>query len=118
MSLGAHLVAVAAVLPSLALILSLVRRGQLRVKYAMLWIPTGIVMLLFAAIPGLLDAFAGAVGVAYPPTILIVLAVGLLLFVAVHLSWELSRLDERVRRLAEHDALTSVHQHEETRAAG
>ena len=101
MTIGAQLIALAATLPSILLILLLVRRGQLRVKYALLWMPVGVAMLAFAVAPGLLNAVADAVGVAYPPTVLFALAVGLLIFVAVHLSWELSRLDERVRRLAE-----------------
>jgi hypothetical protein len=107
-STGAHLFALAATIPSLVLILTLVRRGSMRVKYAMLWVPVCIAMIVFAAVPGLLDSLAGTVGVAYPPTVLFVLALGLLIFVSVHLSWELSRLDERVRRLAEHVAIMGV----------
>lgn len=109
MSTGAHIVALLASVPSIALIVTLVRRGQLRVKYALLWLPVGAAMIVFAIVPGLLDWFAQAVGVAYPPTILFALAVGLLIFVAVHLSWELSRLDEKVRRLAEYIAIEHAH---------
>lgn len=112
MSIAAHVIALLAILPSLLLLVTLVRRGALRVKYAMLWIPVLLSMLVFAAVPGLLDSFATAVGVAYPPTILFVLALGLLVFVAIHLSWELSRLDERVRLLAEHIALQGVEDRE------
>lgn len=112
MTFAAHLTAIAAVLPSLALLIVLVRRGALRVKYAMLWIPVGFAMFVFAVVPGALDGLAGLVGVAYPPTILFVLALGLLMFVSIHLSWELSRIDERVRTLAEHIAILNAEQRE------
>lgn len=110
MSAAAHVLALGATVPSFILILTLVRRGALRVKYALLWIPVGVAMIAFAAVPGLLDSLAAGLGVAYPPTVLFVLALGLLIFVCVHLSWELSRLDERVRRLAEHVAIAGVEQ--------
>lgn len=108
MSIGAQLFGIAAVLPSLALILVLVRRGHMRIKYAMLWVPVGLAMLVMSVVPGMLNATARLIGVAYPPTVIFVLAIGLLIFVTVHLSWELSRLDERVRLLAEHLALQSA----------
>jgi hypothetical protein len=41
----------------------------------------------------------------YSPTIFLLLAVGFLFLVVVHYSWELSRLENRTRTLAEELAL-------------
>lgn len=108
MTLAAHILAVTLTGLFLAFLLALLRRGHLRAKYVMLWIPTGLAMLAFAAIPGLLDTVALAAGVAYPPALLFMLAIVLLMVVCMHFSWELSRLEERTRLLAERIALESV----------
>lgn len=90
---------------ALALILDLVRRRQLREKYAALWLVTGLGMAVLAVLPGLLDRVAGWLGVADPPNLLFFLAILVLLMVVVQLSFEVSRLEERTRVLAEEVAL-------------
>lgn len=108
MTLTAQLFALAALFPSAVLIVMLVRRGQLRVKFALLWMPVVIAVMVLTAVPGTLDRISIFLGVSYPPTVAFVIANGLLFFVSVHLSWELSRLDERVRILAEQAALRAI----------
>lgn len=105
MSLGAHLVAVAGTLVCLLFLGTLLRRGHLRAKYMMIWIPVGFTMLLFSAVPGLLDTVALGVGIGYPPALLFMMAIVLLLLTCMHFSWELSRIEERLRLLAEAVAL-------------
>jgi hypothetical protein len=94
------LVAVTALL-CLGFILRLVRRRELRGKYSLLWLGAGFFALLFAFVPGLLDDLADWLDVNYPPAILFVLAIAFLLLVLVHLSWELTRLEDRTRTLAQ-----------------
>lgn len=98
------LVAVTAVL-CLGFILRLVRRRELRGKYSLLWLGAGFFALLFAFVPGLLDDLADWLDVNYPPAILFVLAIAFLLLVLVHLSWELTRLEDRTRTLAQELAM-------------
>lgn len=83
----------------------LLRRGHLRAKYAMLWIPVVTAMAVFSIVPGLLDDVARAIGIAYPPALLFMLSITLLLMISMHFSWELSRIEERMRILAEVVAL-------------
>ena len=90
---------------ALALILDLVRRRQLREKYAALWLVMGTGMAVLAVLPDLLDRVAGWLGVADPPNLLFFIALIVLLTVVVQLSFELSRLEERTRVLAEEVAL-------------
>ena len=83
----------------------LLRRRQLKEKYAVLWLGVGVGMLVLGAFPGLLDRVADLVGVKDPPNLLLFAAALLLLLVCVHLSWEASRLEEKTRTLAEELAL-------------
>lgn len=101
MSTSVQLFALAVTLPCAIFFVSFVRRGRLRPKYAMMWLPVVTGMLLFAMIPGLANSVARAFGITYPPAMLFAAAIMLLTMVCMHYSWELSRLEERVRILAE-----------------
>lgn len=108
MSQSLHLFVFALILPYLWTIVSMVRRRKLRAKYSFLWLAVGFMIVLFTVIPGLMTAAAHAVGILYPPALLFVVAIALLLVVSVHFSWELSRMEERTRVLAEEVALLSA----------
>jgi len=83
----------------------LLRRRQLREKYAALWLLVGLAVLVLALFPGLLVWVANALGFEIPANFLFLVALILLLGVTVHLSWELSRVEEETRSLAEDVAL-------------
>jgi hypothetical protein len=86
-------------------ILVLVRRRHLRGKYALLWLAVGLALIPLAVVPRLADRISFRMGVYYPPIVVVLAAVGLLTLLAMHYSWELSRLEERSRTLAEEAAL-------------
>ncbi len=89
----------------LAVVFELVRRRQLREKYAMLWMAVAVVSIPFAVFPRLLDRVASFVGVAYGVILVLFLGIVFLLFLCLHLAWEVSRLEEETRCLAEDLAL-------------
>lgn len=93
---------------TLLFLLGLVRRRRLRAKYTLLWLGTGAGMVVLAAVPGLLDRISGRLGISYGPTTLFSAAIVLLLLVCMHFSFELSRLEERARSLAEELALRTM----------
>lgn len=99
------LLVAAVALVQMIFIARLVRRRQLREKYAMLWMSVGAVVVAITLIRGPIDRMAVALGVTYPPSILFLIGIMFLLAVVAHLSWELSRLEEETRRLAEEVAL-------------
>ena len=100
-----ELIAVAVSLGYLLFIARLVRRRQLREKYAMLWMAVGAATVVVSLSRGPVDRLARALGIQYGPTILFLVAIMFLMAVVAHLSWELSRLEERTRRMAEELAL-------------
>ena len=104
-----ELSAIAIALGYLLFISRLVRRKQLREKYAMLWVAVGLVVVLVSVSRGPMDSIARAIGISYGPSVLFLLAIMFLMAVVAHLSWELSRVEERTRRLAEEIALQRPH---------
>ena len=104
----AHAVIAVMTLVSLLVIARLVRIRQLRAKYAFIWLTVGIFLIVLAIWPGLLDDVSSLLGVYYAPTTLFIVALLFLLLLAVHFSWELSRLEERTRVLTEELALRDV----------
>ncbi len=105
MSLRAHISLAVLVALSIIGIVALVRRRHLKAKYSLLWLSLGAVMVVIAAVPGLLDWTADRLGIWYQPTLLILLGLALLLLIAVHFSYELTRSENRTRELAEQLAL-------------
>jgi len=89
----------------LVVILELLRRRQLREKYALLWLGVAIVVLPLAVYPQLLDSVAGMLGIASGVSLVLFLGFVFLLLICIHLSWEVSRLEEETRTLAEGTAL-------------
>lgn len=101
MSGRAHAFVLVITLCNVGFILRLVRRRQLRAKYSILWLSLGTGLMALAASPRILDWAARRLGVSYPPAALFICAISLLFLLAVHFSWELSRLEDRLRVLAE-----------------
>ena len=105
MSLRAHVALAILVALAIVGIIVLVRRRHLKAKYSLLWLSLGAVMVVIAAVPGLLDWTAERLGIWYQPTLLILLGLALLLLIVVHFSYELTRSENRTRELAEQLAL-------------
>lgn len=101
----AHLILVLLTIGTLGFVLHLLRSGRLRAKFAMLWTGVGLALVVLAAFPGLLDWTADRAGIFYPPAVFLLAAVAFLFLVCVHFSFELSRLEDRTRVLAEEVAL-------------
>lgn len=105
LSTAAHVFLLAGAVGSTLFILRLLRHRQLRGKYALLWTTMGVFLLVLALFPGLLTTVADRLGIYYPPALFLVVAIGFLLVVVIHFSWEMSRMEDRTRTLAEELAL-------------
>ncbi|HEX3792762.1 MAG TPA: DUF2304 domain-containing protein [Pseudonocardiaceae bacterium] len=96
-----YIVAVVGSVLVLAGIFELLRRRQLSEKYAVLWLVVGVLILALTVFPQLLNLISRSVGVVVPLNLLFFVAVVFLFCVTLHLSWELSRLENETRKLAE-----------------
>lgn len=105
MSGTAHALVLLLTVASVGFIVRLVRRRELRAKYSLLWLSAGAVLIVEAASPALLDRVSDWLGVTYAPSTFFMGAIALLFLVVIHFSWELSRLEERTRILAEEVAI-------------
>lgn len=83
----------------------LLRQRKLREKYAVLWILVGVVTLVLAGFPQLLNWAAELTGFALPSNLLFMLAIFLLMGVCLHLSLEISVVEDETRALAEEAAI-------------
>jgi hypothetical protein len=97
----------------LGCILELLRRQQLREKYAAIWITIGVVVMPIGFFPTLLNGVAHRLGVANGASLVLFAGFILVLLVCLHLSWESSRLEAETRTLSEDIALvrTRLDQH-------
>ena len=100
-----NLIAVIAALSIFTFVFELLRRGVLKEKYAVLWLFVAGVGFIFAVIPGLLDWVGSSLRIGAPVNLLFFIMGVVLLLVSVQLSYELSRHEARIRRLAEELAL-------------
>jgi hypothetical protein len=100
-----QIIAIAGSLLMMYLVFHLIRRRKLREEYALLWFAAGLVLLVFSFWRGLLDSVARWVGIAYPPSVLLLGIIVLGFLLAMHYSVSLSRLAEQNKRLAQELAL-------------
>ena len=100
-----NILAAIAALITFVFVIDLLRRGVLREKYAVLWLFFSGAALLLAIFPAVLVWLTGVLGVAEPVNLLFFVTIVLLVLVSIQLSYELSRHEARIRRLAEEVAL-------------
>jgi hypothetical protein len=86
-------------------VLLMLRVGKLREKYAVLWLVVGGLSIVLGLFPSLLDFAAAAVGVRVPANLLFALSIVLLVGVGLHVSRELTILEDETRILAEEVAI-------------
>jgi len=85
--------------------IELVRRRQLREKYAALWLVVSLLAVVLALFPKVLTTVSTRLGFEVPTNFLFAVAGLILLFVSMQLSLQVGRLEDRSQRLAEEVAL-------------
>ncbi len=104
--LRVSLVGVVASALLILVVLELIRGRRLKERYALLWLATGVVLLVLSAWRGGLNTVAGWVGVTtYPPAVLFAVATLFILLVLLHYSTVISRLTDENVDLAQRVAL-------------
>jgi hypothetical protein len=100
------IVGVVASLILILVVLELVRGRRLKERYALLWLATGIALLILSAWRGGLNTIAGWLGVTgYPPAVLFAVATLFIFLVLLHYSTVISKLTDENVELAQRVAL-------------
>ena len=101
-------VSIAAAIAALLLLLvifELIRSRRLAERYALLWLLTAFTIFVLSVWRGGLVKISDAVGIAYPPSALFVLASFFILLVLLHYSTVISKLSDQNTILAQRLAL-------------
>jgi hypothetical protein len=100
------IVGVVASLILILVVLELVRGRRLKERYALLWLATGVALLVLSAWRGGLNTIAGWLGVTgYPPAVLFAVATLFIFLVLLHYSTVISKLTDENVALAQRIAL-------------
>jgi hypothetical protein len=86
-------------------ILYLVRRDHIYIRQGLFWIFTAFFSLVFGVFPALIDTIGGMLGVAYPPTLLLLVAIIALVVKALLGDIALTKVHRDIRRLNQRMAM-------------
>lgn len=101
-----YVLGIVAALLVLFVIVELLRRSTLRERHAVWWLLGGFIALVVAIFPQLLTWAAQLVGVAVPANLMFFIAIALLFLVSLQYGAELTRVEDKIRSLAESSALS------------
>jgi hypothetical protein len=96
----------------LLFIIELVRRRRLKEEYSVLWIVTGLVLLLLAVWDGLLDEISVAIGSALATSTLLFFGLGFVMVMLLHFSVRVSVLERQLTTLVQEIGLMRADQPE------
>jgi hypothetical protein len=96
-----QVLAVAFNLVLIGIVIEAIRRDLLNARYAVLWLGAGFVLLVLSVHRPLLDWIALGLGVAYPPSLLFLVAFVFLLIIVLHYSLVISSHRDSIRRLGQ-----------------
>ncbi len=108
MEVRARLFAIALGFVVLLFVVNQVRTKKLKEEFALLWLLTGVVLVLTPLLIDYLDMVAYGLGIEYPPALIFVLAIISLLLVFFQFSMRISRFSEQIKVLTQELALLSV----------
>lgn len=83
----------------------LLKKKSLHLKYTLLWIFTGFIMLILALFPQLLQLFANAVGIYSDTNALFAMMFFCAIMILMSLTAIVSRMNERIKQLSQYVAL-------------
>jgi hypothetical protein len=86
-------------------ILWLIRRDHLHSRHALWWLLVALMVMLLGIFPTIIDWLAIRLGVNYPPTLLFILGMGMILLKVISIDLHQSDLERKMRRLAQRLAI-------------
>ncbi len=82
-------------------ILYLVRKGKMHGPYATWWLLVAVCAILLSVFPKIVDWVAVKLGVTYPPTLILVLAISMILIRMLTMDMALTQKERKIRRLTQ-----------------
>jgi hypothetical protein len=96
-----YVLGIVAALFTLTVVVEMLRRRRLRERHAMWWLVAGVLALLIAVFPNLLEGFSAWLGFSVPVNLVFFVSLFILFLVALQHSWELTKLEDHNRKLVE-----------------
>ncbi len=85
----------------LGVIIEMVKRRQLELKYVLTWLGCDVVLIIFTCFPRLMNWFSRILGVHSPMNMIFFLGILVLILICFSLTIALSRVTAKVRRIAQ-----------------
>lgn len=105
MQVKIQVIAITVTVIFLVFVFELVRKRKLREEYSLLWLMAGLCLLIFSLDRPLVAQVSRFLGISYAPSALFIMAFFFGLALAIHFSIIVSHLTDRVRTLAQQNAL-------------
>jgi len=87
------------------IILWLIRRDHLHSRHGFWWLLVALGVMLLGIFPTIIDKLAIFFGVSYPPTLLFILGMGMILIKVINIDLHQSDLERKIRSLAQRMAI-------------
>ena len=108
MSITSYVFGIVSAVLVLVVVIEMLRRRLLRERHATWWLVAGTLALIIGVFPQTLEWAANLVGIEVPTNLVFFVAIAILFLVCLQHSTELTRLETKVRGLAEVSALQQL----------
>lgn len=108
MSVATYILGIAAAVLTLAVVIEMLRRRRLRERHAVWWLIAGTLALIIGVFPDVLAWASELVGIEIPTNLVFFVSLFVLFLVCIQHSAELTKLEDKVRVLAEKAALNEL----------
>ena len=89
----------------LFIIFWMLKKNKMSIRYSLLWLASAVVLLLFACFPYLAKVLRSITGVEVVSNLIFLLVIVFMLFILLSLTSALSAMTDKVKRLAQANAL-------------
>jgi hypothetical protein len=90
----------------LLFVINLVRTRKLKEEYALLWVFMAATLVVAPLLIDIIDEFSFAIGIDYPPALIIVVTLVCFMLIFFQISMTISRFSEQIKSLSQDLALT------------
>ena len=105
MNIRIQIIIALVVLVSLAIIVNMIRRKKLELRYALIWLVVGICILILDCFPELISWLSTQLGIASPVNMLFFFGFCFSLVIIFALTMAMSRMSNRIKQLAQEVAI-------------